>query len=54
MEALFNNMQHGMQNLQEPAILDVFIAGLVFAASPCVLAAIPLIIGYVGGYSEGN
>jgi cytochrome c-type biogenesis protein len=36
------------------AFLAVFVAGLISAASPCVLAAIPLIIGYVGGYSEGN
>jgi cytochrome c biogenesis protein CcdA len=36
------------------AFLVVFVAGLISAASPCVLAAIPLIIGYVGGYSEGN
>ena len=36
------------------AFLAVFAGGLVSAASPCVLAAIPLIIGYVGGYSEGS
>jgi len=36
------------------AYFAVFIGGLISAASPCVLAAIPLIIGYVGGYSEGN
>jgi cytochrome c biogenesis protein CcdA len=40
--------QHGL------AFISVFIGGLISAASPCVLAAIPLIIGYVGGYSEGN
>ena len=54
MEALFNNMQHIIQNQQGLAFFAVFVAGLVSAASPCVLAAIPLIIGYVGGYSEGN
>jgi cytochrome c-type biogenesis protein len=36
------------------AILAVFAGGLVSAASPCVLAVIPLVIGYVGGYSEGD
>lgn len=40
--------QHGL------AFFAVFIGGIISAASPCVLAAIPLIIGYVGGYSEGN
>jgi cytochrome c-type biogenesis protein len=54
MESLFNNMQHIIQNRQGLAFLAVFAAGIVSAASPCVLAAIPLIIGYVGGYSEGN
>jgi cytochrome c biogenesis protein CcdA len=54
MESLFNNMQHMIQNQQGLAFFAVFVAGLVSAASPCVLAAIPLIIGYVGGYSEGN
>lgn len=54
MESLFNNMQHTIQNQQGMAFFAVFVAGLISAVSPCVLAAIPLIIGYVGGYSEGN
>jgi cytochrome c biogenesis protein CcdA len=54
MEALFNNLQHIIQTQQGLAFLAAFGAGLVSGASPCVLAAIPLIIGYVGGYSEGN
>jgi len=54
MDSLFNNIQHVIQNQPGIAFLAVFVAGLVSAASPCVLAAIPLIIGYVGGYSEGN
>jgi len=54
MESLFNNMQHIIQNNHSLAFLAVFVGGLISAASPCVLAAIPLIIGYVGGYSEGD
>ena len=54
MESLFNNIQHIIQNQRGLAFLAVFLAGIISAASPCVLAAIPLIIGYVGGYSEGN
>jgi cytochrome c biogenesis protein CcdA len=54
METLFSNIQHIIQNQHGLAFLAVFIGGLISAASPCVLAAIPLIIGYVGGYSEGN
>jgi cytochrome c biogenesis protein CcdA len=54
METIFNNIQHIIQNQHGLAFFAVFIGGLISAASPCVLAAIPLIIGYVGGYSEGN
>jgi cytochrome c biogenesis protein CcdA len=43
-----------IQNNPSWAILAVFVGGLISAASPCVLAVIPLVIGYVGGYSEGN
>jgi len=31
-----------------------FLGGLLSAANPCVLATIPLVIGYVGGYSGGE
>lgn len=31
-----------------------FLGGIISSASPCVLAMIPLIMGYVGGYSEGS
>lgn len=32
----------------------VFLAGVLSAASPCVLATIPLVVGFVGGYSDGD
>lgn len=32
----------------------VFLAGMLSSASPCVLATIPLVVGFVGGYSDGN
>ncbi len=54
MQDLFNNVQLIIQDQHGLAFIAVFIGGLISAASPCVLAAIPLIIGYVGGYSEGN
>jgi cytochrome c-type biogenesis protein len=54
MEPLFDNMQYLIRDHQGMAFFAAFVAGLISAASPCVLAAIPLIIGYVGGYSEGN
>jgi cytochrome c biogenesis protein CcdA len=43
-----------VQNNPSLAIIAVFVGGLISAASPCVLAVIPLVIGYVGGYSQGN
>ena len=43
-----------IQNNPAFAIIAVFAGGLVSAASPCVLAVIPLVIGYVGGYSQGD
>jgi cytochrome c-type biogenesis protein len=36
------------------AFVVVFLAGVVSSASPCVLATIPLVVGFVGGYSEGD
>ncbi len=54
MQHLLENVQTIIQHNYGLAYLVVFIGGLISAASPCVLAAIPLIIGYVGGYSEGN
>jgi cytochrome c biogenesis protein CcdA len=43
-----------VQNNPSLAILAVFVGGIISAASPCVLAVIPLVIGYVGGYSQGD
>jgi cytochrome c biogenesis protein CcdA len=54
MESMLSNIQSIIQNNHGLAFLAVFVGGLVSAASPCVLAAIPLIIGYVGGYSGGD
>jgi cytochrome c-type biogenesis protein len=54
MESMLSNIQSIVQNNPGLAYFAVFVGGLISAASPCVLAAIPLIIGYVGGYSEGN
>ena len=32
----------------------VLFAGVLSSASPCVLATIPLVVGFVGGYAGGN
>ena len=31
-----------------------FLGGLIASISPCSLAMLPIIVGYVGGYSKGN
>lgn len=36
------------------AFAAVFAGGLLSAASPCVLAIMPMVIGYVGGHSKGD
>jgi cytochrome c-type biogenesis protein len=54
MQSLLENISVIVRDQHGLAFLAVFIGGLVSAASPCVLAAIPLIIGYVGGYSGGD
>lgn len=36
------------------AFAAVFLAGVISSASPCVLATIPLVVSFVGGYAEGN
>ncbi|MDA8430210.1 MAG: sulfite exporter TauE/SafE family protein [Geobacteraceae bacterium] len=32
----------------------VFLAGALSSASPCVLTTIPLVVGFVGGYADGD
>ena len=36
------------------SILVALIAGIISSFTPCALSSIPLIIGYVGGYSEND
>jgi len=43
-----------IQNQSWIAFPACFLGGIISSASPCVLAMIPLVIGYVGGYAEGS
>jgi cytochrome c-type biogenesis protein len=54
MESILSNVADVINNSPGLAYLFVFLGGLLSASSPCVLAIIPLVIGFVGGYSEGN
>ena len=53
MEGLLSNIGDIIQNQGWLAFPACFLGGVISSASPCVLAMIPLVIGYVGGYAEG-
>ena len=54
MEGLFSTISDIIQNQGWLAFPACFLGGIISSASPCVLAMIPLVIGYVGGYAEGS
>jgi cytochrome c biogenesis protein CcdA len=54
LENLLVSIGEFIQNQSWIAFPACFLGGIVSSASPCVLAMIPLVIGYVGGYSEGS
>jgi hypothetical protein len=51
MEALLLNFGELLSQNIWLAFIMALVAGLISSFSPCVLSAIPLIIGYVGGYA---
>ncbi|MBL0352937.1 MAG: cytochrome c biogenesis CcdA family protein [Candidatus Dechloromonas phosphoritropha] len=36
------------------ALSSALLAGIASSASPCAIAAVPLVVGYVGGYADAN
>jgi len=54
METFLNYLSQSFSENPLFAYVGVFLGGIISSSSPCVLATIPLVIGYVGGYSEGN
>ena len=54
MEGFFGSIGGLIQAQGWLAFPACFLGGVVSSASPCVLAMIPLVIGYVGGYAEGS
>jgi cytochrome c biogenesis protein CcdA len=53
-ENLLQNISIVIENQGWLAFPACFVGGIISSASPCVLAMIPLVIGYVGGYAEGS
>jgi len=54
LEGLLSNIGDIIQNQAWLAFPVCFLGGVISSASPCVLAMIPLVIGFVGGYAEGS
>jgi len=53
-EGLLSSIGEIIQSQGWLAFPACFLGGVISSASPCVLAMIPLVIGYVGGYAEGS
>lgn len=54
MEHFINSLVSTISTHPSIAYGAVFLAGLISTAGPCVLAIIPLVIGFIGGYAEGD
>jgi cytochrome c biogenesis protein CcdA len=52
--SFLDNIEHIIAAYPFIAFGAVFLAGIISSASPCVLATIPLVVGYVGGYADGD
>lgn len=49
-----DNIEHLVAAYPLVAFGAVFLAGVLSSASPCVLVTIPLVVGFVGGHSDGD
>lgn len=50
----FDNLEQFVAAYPLLAFGAVFLAGVISSASPCVLTTIPLVVGFVGGYADGD
>lgn len=51
-DQLLQILENSMNNKPLWAIFIAFAGGLISSISPCVLSILPIIIGYIGGYTE--
>lgn len=51
---LIDNIEQIIGTYPLLAFAAVFVAGVISSAAPCVLSTLPLVIGFVGGYSDGD
>jgi len=54
MSSWVNSLSSILENQGWLAFPLCFLGGIISSTSPCVLAMIPLAIGFVGGYAEGS
>lgn len=52
LDAFLGNVQTYIQTNAWLAFAGVFVGGALTASNPCVLAMVPLVIGFVGGYES--
>ena len=52
--SLLDNIEQIVATQPLLALAAVFLGGILSSASPCVLATIPLVVGFVGGYADGD
>lgn len=43
-----------LQGYPAVAAVTALLAGVASSVSPCTVAAVPLVVGYVGGYADGS
>lgn len=53
-EKLLQILETSLNNKPLWAIFIAFLGGIISSISPCVLSILPIIIGYIGGYSENK
>lgn len=47
-------LAQAMGSISPFSYLIVFLGGVLTSISPCILTMIPVIVGYIGGYTEGH
>jgi len=53
-DKLLSILETAISNKPLWALIIAFLGGIISSVSPCVLSLLPIMIGYIGGYSEDN
>lgn len=51
-DKLLETLEIAIHNKPLWALLIAFLGGVISSVSPCVLSVLPIMVGYIGGYSE--